>query len=100
MLLGDVIRKFDDEVFVTETVLRIGDLGLLRRLQARAAENDVSVGDYAIWAMRRYADSAPPDEWTTLVGLLEKADDPGTACLRRALAYVLADESLPKTISQ
>jgi hypothetical protein len=99
VLLGEVIRQLEDEVFVTETVLRISDLGLLTRLRQRAADNAVSIGDYAVWAVRGYADNAPSEEWTTLLGILGQADDPGLACLRRALAYVLAAESSPKDTS-
>lgn len=92
MLLGDVIRQLQDETFLTETLLRIGDLGLLARLRVASAENAVSIGDYALWAVRNYADNAPSDEWTTLVSLLGQADDPGAVCLERALSYMLAAE--------
>jgi hypothetical protein len=95
VLLGDVIRQMQDEIFVTETVLRIADCTLLARLRERAAENAVSIGDYALWAVRNYADNAPPDEWTTLVGIIGQVDDPGAACLERALSYVLAAEAQP-----
>jgi hypothetical protein len=95
MLLGDVIRRMEDEVFVTETVLRIADLGVLTRLRQRAADNDVSIGDYAVWAVRCYADNAPADEWTNLIGILGREEDPGAACLERALTYVLAAEGAP-----
>lgn len=99
MLLGDVICQMEDEVFVTETMLRIGDLGLLTHLRERAAHNALSIGDYTLWAVRSYADNAPPDEWTTLLGLLGQADDPGAVCLERALAYILAAEGQPRTAS-
>jgi hypothetical protein len=92
LLLGDVIRRLEDEVFLTETMLRIGDLGLLTRLHERAADNAVPIGNYALWAVRSYADRAPPDEWTTLVGIIGQAEDPGAVCLKRALSYVLAGE--------
>jgi hypothetical protein len=94
VLLGDVIRRMEDEVVVTETVLRIADFGLLARLRQRAAENAVSLGAYAAWAVRSYADNAPPDEWTTLVSLLGQAADPGAACLERVLSYELAVDQL------
>jgi hypothetical protein len=101
VLLGDVIRQLEDEVFATETILRFADLGLLKRLQERAAESGVSLGTYATWAVRTYADNAPPDEWTSLIGVLGRAEDPGAACLRRALAHVLAVETQsPERVSR
>ena len=92
MLLGDVFRRLEDEDFATETMLRIGDLGLLAHLCECAADNAISIGDYALWAVRSYADNAPADEWTTLVGIIGQAEDPGAACLKRALSYVLASK--------
>ena len=100
MLLGDVFRRLEDEDFATETMLRIGDLGLLAHLRECAADNAVSIGDYALWAVRSYADNAPPDEWTTLLGILDQADDPGAACLERALGYILAAEGSPERASR
>ena len=42
-------------------------------------------GSYASMAVRRYADSAS-DEWTTLIGQMGRAEDPGAICLKRAFA--------------
>lgn len=100
MLLCDVIRQLEDESILTETVLRMGNLGLLTRLRERAAENDLSIGRYASWAVRTYADNAPPDEWMTLLGVLGRTDDPGAACLRRVLAHVLTAEGAPEGIAR
>lgn len=90
MLLGDIFANLQKENVAAETILRVGDLALLAELRERAAENNVTLGYYARWAFRTYADNAPPDECTTLIGLLDRADDPGAVCLNRALGYVLA----------
>jgi hypothetical protein len=88
MLLGDVIARLTDESAVTEILLDLGDLPLLAKLRARADENDVTLGAYASWAFRTYADNASSEEWTTLIGIIRKSADPGGTCLRRALAYI------------
>jgi hypothetical protein len=90
VLLGDLIVRLSEETAAAEALLGIGDLGLLAEMRARAEENGVTLGTYAAWAVRVYADNAPPDEWTTLIGVLGRAEDPGGACLKRAFAYVLA----------
>lgn len=89
MLLGDIIAKFEDEAEAVEAVLGLGELGLLAALQCRADEAGVPLGTYAAWSVRTYADNAPADEWTTLLGVMGRAEDPGAAYLRRALFYVL-----------
>ena len=85
MLLGDVIARLTDETIVTETLLGLGDLPLLAKLRARADESGVTLGAYAAWAFRTYADNASSEEWTTLMGIIGKSADPGGTCLRRAL---------------
>ncbi len=90
MLLGDIIARLADETIAAEAVLALGDLSLLAALKARAAASGVGLGAYAARAVRIYADGAPAAEWTTLIGVLGRAEDPGTACLGRVFAYVLA----------
>jgi hypothetical protein len=93
VFLGDLINQLDDETVATETILRFGDIGLLMELRNRAEERGTPLGSYAAWVLRTYAEAAPPDEWTTLIGILGQAGDPGSAFLRRALTYALAAES-------
>lgn len=89
MLLGDVITRLTDETAVTEVLLGLDDLPLLAKLRARADENGVTLGAYAAWAFRAYADNASSEEWTTLIGAMSRSDDPGGTCLTRAFAYML-----------
>jgi hypothetical protein len=90
MLLGDLIGKLEEETIATETLLRIGNLGLLARMEAAATDAGVPLGTYASWAIRQYADNAPDDEWVLLIGALSRATDAGTTCLERAFIFVLA----------
>ena len=89
MLLGDIIVGLTEETTATETILGLGDIGLLAEMRGRAEQNGLALGAYASWAVRAYADSAPPDEWTTLIGAMDRSDDPGSVCLRRAFCFVL-----------
>jgi hypothetical protein len=92
VLLGDIMSQLEEEAFAAEAVLGLAGLGLLVRLQERADASGLSLGGYAAWAARTYADNASADEWTTLIGILGKADDPGSAFLRRTLTCALAAE--------
>lgn len=92
MLLGDIIARLTDEASAVEALLSLGDLGLLAEMQTRAEAQGVTVGAYAAWAVRIYADNAPSDEWTTLMGALGRSEDPGATCLRRAFAFVTGRE--------
>jgi hypothetical protein len=89
MLLGDLLARFDDETFAAETVLELGDLAFTAKLREAAAASGLTLGAYAAAAMRRYAASAPDDEWLTLLSALGRAHDPGKVCMQRAFAYML-----------
>ena len=90
MLLGDMLARFEDEAIATEAILALGDLGLIARLRAAAEAEGETLGSYAAAAVQRYAADASDEEWVTLLGLLGRASDPGSACLQRALAHALA----------
>lgn len=89
MLLGDVLGRFDDEAVAAKTILGLGDLSLICRLREQADAAGQPLGAYAANAVRRYAAGASDEEWTTLMGLLARAEDPGVVCLQRAFSYVL-----------
>jgi len=90
VLLGDVIARLTDESSVTEILLDLGDLPLLAKLRARADESGVTLGAYAAWAFRAYADNASSEEWTTLISVMSRSPDPGGTCLIRALNHISA----------
>ena len=94
MLLGDLIARLTDESAVTEILLDLEDISLLAKLRARADENGLTLGAYASWAFRTYADNASSEEWTTLIGVMGRSADPGSACLTRAFAYMLTDTGM------
>jgi hypothetical protein len=89
MLLGDVIAKFEDEAFVNETLLGLGDLALSARVVTMAEESNVSAGEFAAQSVGRFVNGASDEEWLTLIGLMSRAEDPGQVFLRRVLSNAL-----------
>jgi len=89
MTLGDVLAHLDDETAAAEAILRLGDLRLLSDARERAKAEGLDLASFARAAVQRYAAAVPDEEWTTLMGLLGRTDDPGAVCLRRAFAFVL-----------
>jgi hypothetical protein len=92
VFLGDLINELEDETVATETILCLGDIGLLTELRCCAEENGTSLGSYAAWVLRTYAEAAPPDEWTTLMGVMGRGGDPGATYLKRAFDYMLSSK--------
>lgn len=89
MLLGQVIERLVDEGFASETLLALGDLPLLVDVEAAGRKEGISAAVYAAAAARRFASQAADDDWLALMTALERADDPGTACLQQMLVWSL-----------
>src|SRR6266545_4575548 len=93
MLLGDLLREFDDEAVAAETILRVGDLATIAAMKRSAEELGLTLGAYASQAVRLYTETASDEEWTTLIGLMTRAEDPGAVCLKRAFARGLGSSA-------
>lgn len=89
MQLGDVIARFEDDAFVSETLFALDDLTLTARINAAAVEENVSAGEFAAQAVGQFVNSASDEEWLTLIGLMSRADNPGQVFLRRVLSNAL-----------
>ena len=88
MMLGDILARLNDEGEAAEIILGVGDLRLLAAMQERAQSEGLDLAAYARAAVQRYAAEASDEEWITLMGLIGRAGDPGTACLKRAFENI------------
>jgi hypothetical protein len=86
-MLGDILAGLTDETTAAETILGTGDLALLAVVRERASIEGVSLAVCVTQTMRRYTAQASDEEWVTLIGMLNRSRDPGTACLKRAFEY-------------
>jgi hypothetical protein len=90
-MFGDLLASLTDETTALETILGAGDLKLLAAAQELAAADGLDLGFYVTQTVQRYANEASDEEWVTLVGLLNRSQDPGTTCLKRALEHALRE---------
>lgn len=86
MLLGDLLSRFQDPIVAEQALAGLDDLTLVAAVMVRADAAELSLGDYAAECVEDYANTASDEEWTTLIGQLARADDPGRVLLKRALA--------------
>ena len=90
-MLGDLLASLTDETTALETILGVGDLKLLAAAQELAAADGLDLGSYLTQTVQRYANEASDEEWVTLVGPLNRSQDPGITCLKRALEHALRE---------
>jgi hypothetical protein len=88
-MLGDLLASLTDETTALETIFGAGDLKLLAAAQELAAADGLNLAAYVTQAVQRYASEASDEEWVTLMGLLNRSQDPGTTCLKRAFEHAL-----------
>ena len=86
-MLGDLLGSLTDETTAVETLLQLGDLTLLETARGKAAAEGLELASYVTQTVQRYASTASDEEWVTLMGMLNRSQDPGATCLRRAFAY-------------
>ncbi len=88
-MLGDLLADLTDESKALETILGVGDLALLTAVRERAAAEGIELGACVVETVQRYANEATDEEWTTLLGQLNRSSDPGVTCLKRAFEHAL-----------
>lgn len=89
MLLGDVIARLDDEAAAMEALVGLGDLALLARVEAAAAAEDLTLGEFAAQAVQVFSAQAADDDWVSLIGVMGRTQDPGQVCLRKMVEFAL-----------
>ena len=83
-MLGDILARLTDETTAVETILAAGDLTLLTVVKERAAAEGLDLAACVTQTVQRYTHEASDEEWVTLLGLMNRANDPGAVCLKRA----------------
>ena len=91
MMLGDMLRRLNDDSEATEIILGVGDLPLMVAAQQRAKAEGLELVAFLREAVQRYAAEASDEEWITLMGTIGRAADPGLACVKRALESALRE---------
>lgn len=88
-MLGRLIESLDDPTVALDLVGALGEPSLLRRLAAAAAADARPPAELIASAVRGFLDTGSDDHWLQLVGIMNRADDPGLAALRAILEKVL-----------
>jgi hypothetical protein len=88
-MLGDILARLTDETTAVETIVATGDLTLLAAAREHAAAEGLDLAACVTQTVQRYTNEASDEEWVTLIGLLNRSNDPGATCLKRAFAYAL-----------
>jgi hypothetical protein len=88
-MLGNLIASLEDPKVAMAIIAAFNEPALLARLAAAADASGRSPADIVGSAVRNFVDTAPDDLWTQLIGLMNRAQDPGLAAMRAILEKAL-----------
>jgi hypothetical protein len=84
-MLGRLIASLDDPEVAAGLVAALGDPDLLGRLAAAAKTAGQPEPALVASAVRHFVETASDDLWTQLIGIMNRAEDPGLAAMRAIL---------------
>jgi|LNFM01.1.fsa_nt_gb hypothetical protein len=90
MHLGTLIARLEHENNAAVALEALGDIVLFTAVSEAGSRYEESPGAYAAGAVARFANGAGDEDWVSLIGHIERADDPGHAALVRMLQWALA----------
>jgi hypothetical protein len=91
-MLGQLIDSLDDPEVAFRLIAALEDPLLLKRLTAAAAVAARPVADVMASTVHGFLDTASDDHWLQLVGIMNRAQDPGLAAIRAILDKALPSE--------
>jgi hypothetical protein len=90
-MLGDIIASLEDPKAAMAVIAAFEEPALVARLTAAADASGRSSADIVGSAVRNFIDTASDDLWTQLIGIMNRAQDPGLAAMRAILEKTLPD---------
>jgi len=100
MLFGTIMTKLQDEHLASATLLSLGDLVLLARVEAARIPHGETVGEYVSGAAQRFANGGSDEDWLALTTALERSQTPAATCLDTMVRWSLARDLNPMPAAQ
>ncbi|MBN8994968.1 MAG: hypothetical protein J0H63_15135 [Rhizobiales bacterium] len=96
-MLGQLISSLDDPQVAAGLVAALNDPALLDRMAAIASDTGQAQTELVASAVRGFIDTASDDLWTQLIGIMNRAEDPGLAAMRAILTRAFPPASEVKS---
>lgn len=95
MLLGTIMTQLQDEQMASATLISLGDLLLVARVEAARLPHGETVGEYVSGAAQRFANAGSDEDWLALTTALERSHTPAATCLESMVRWSLARDLDP-----
>ncbi|HSM95600.1 MAG TPA: hypothetical protein VLT91_06130 [Rhizomicrobium sp.] len=87
--LGEILSQLHDESQVFAILAEAGDIKSIAGLQDAARRSGQDPCEWAIDAVHNFTEMADNEAWVQLMGRIQNADSPGSACLSEIIAWSL-----------
>lgn len=84
-MLGRLIETLDDPDVAFDLARKLDQPELLDRLMRASQTAGREPADYLASTVRNFVDTATDDHWLQLIGIMNRAEDPGLAAIRAIL---------------
>lgn len=85
MLLGTLIKQVMHAQNSFAEEIAVKDPDLANRIAADASAKDMSPADYVADTVQRFMGAEDGESWTSIIGNMQRADDPGYAFIETVL---------------
>ena len=99
MQLGNIIRELDSDACASAVLAASGDIILMARVTEMASRFDEDPAEYVSGAVRRFANLAGSEDWLAMMNAVERAADPGVACLVQMIGWSLKQDAAPAPVA-
>ncbi|MBS0274694.1 MAG: hypothetical protein JSR55_09895 [Proteobacteria bacterium] len=87
--LGEILSQLHDEDQVFAILADAGDVKSIASLHDLARRSGQTACEWAIDAVHDFTEKADNEAWVKLIGRIQNADSPGSACLSEIIAWSL-----------
>jgi len=90
-MFGSLIASLDNPKIAAALIEAVGIEGLAERLEQAAAAEGMQPAAYLAAVVRAFMETASDDHFVQLIGIMNRAEDPGFAVIRAILHKVLSE---------
>lgn len=90
-MIGSLLAEMESPESVLRKLSAVDDPDLIADAQAGAALLGVDIGRFTLLSVRRFAERADAEAWTTLMSAMNRSEDPGSEALRMILRRAADD---------
>ncbi|HML27297.1 MAG TPA: hypothetical protein PKE16_00370 [Hyphomicrobium sp.] len=93
-MLGQLLNALDDPKVAIGVLAALNQPSLSERITAIAGATGCAPADVIASTVRGFLDTASDDHWLQLVGIMNRAEDPGLSAVRAILNKALPEHVL------